>query len=414
MNFTRKSATLLVVSMLCSAAGLDAAPLTVTADIDGGSAEVLSIDPDAASIHIQPALRMGRGWPCWWYFRVDGATAGRPMTLKLSGNPGAFRPKGAAHAPEWAQPVRAAISADDHHWTQTGDVEMDPSTKTAVYRFNAPATRFWMAWGAPYLSVHAAALLEETAAALPGDSRLFTLATSREGRAVQGIRIGNPDAPAAIWVQARQHAWESGSSWVGQGFLKWLAGDDPMARSLRATAEIRFIPIMDVDNVAAGAGGKGALPRDHNRDWTGQPHYPEVAAAQQQIMELEQAGRLRLFIDIHNPSPIDTKSFFYSPADCESMPDPVRANYNRWLTLAVSEITSPVPLQPDYRFPDKVRTEKERASMSAVWVKNHTAPERVISVTLEALWNTPQSTPDGYQQMGAQVGRAMARFLTTQ
>ena len=78
---------------------------------------------------------------------------------------------------------------------------------------------------------------------------------------------------------------------MGRGFIAWAASDDPAAAELRKIATIHFIPIMDIDNVAIGAGGKDAIPRDHNRDWSDEPAYPEVAAAQAKIQVIDRARR---------------------------------------------------------------------------------------------------------------------------
>ena len=96
---------------------------------------------------------------------------------------------------------------------------------------------------------------------------------------MQGIRFGGTETtikPKGVWIQARQHAWESGSSWVGKGLLDWAVSQDPLAVQLRRSTTIHFVPIMDVDSVAEGAGGKDAVPRVHNRDWDASPVYPEV------------------------------------------------------------------------------------------------------------------------------------------
>lgn len=410
MNSFTKTGYVLLAVVLRATFGAEHPALSVSTDFTGGSAEVMALDRETGVIHIRPALQEARGWPCWWYVRVDGATAGKHVTLRVSGNPGIFRPKGKPLAADWAQPLRAVISTDDRNWTQTDNVVMEASTKTAAYRVVAPDTRFWLAWGPPFLPSHATTVLKEMAAADP-NARLFNLATSRGGRPVVGIRIGSSDAPAAVWVQARQHAWECGSSWVSLGFLKWVNGDDPLARTLRESAELFIVPVMDVDNVALGAGGKGALPHDHNRDWSDHPLYPEVAAAQRYLRDLDQAERLRLFVDLHNPSPSDQRSFFYGPRDDEAMPRPVKANYSRWLAVAALEITDPLPIQLSYRFPTYAGTEKERSRMSAAWVRNNTTAERVTSVTLESSWNTTASTQEGYLTMGEQLGRTVAYFL---
>ena len=67
---------------------------------------------------------------------------------------------------------------------------------------------------------------------------------------------------------------------MAQGFAEWLLSDAADAAWLRQHAEIFIVPIMDVDNTATGNGGKDAQPQDHNRDWSPQPHWNEIIAAQ--------------------------------------------------------------------------------------------------------------------------------------
>lgn len=384
--------------------------LSVASDFPGGSAELISLDAAAGIVHIRPALREGQGWPCWWYFRVDGAKAGQEMTVKVNAHPGRFQPGAGALAPSWSQPVHAVFSADDAVWTQTERVQRDRETQTAGYRLTAPAERFWVAWGPPFLPRHADAVIEELARARP-DSEVFELAKTREGRPVKGLRLGAADAPRAVWVHARQHAWEAGSSWVAKGFAEWVAGNDPLAIGLRSRCSVWWVPVMDVDRVAVGAGGKNAVPRDHNRDWAGQPHYPEVAAAQAAISRLEKEGKLRVFIDLHNPGPDDSQSFFFGPFDYETLPQPTRGNYDRWLTLATEEMKGPLPVLPKYRVASYVTSAEERSRMSSQWVREHSDSGRVVTVVLEAAWHSHASTAENYETAGAQLARALARYL---
>ena len=60
------------------------------------------------------------------------------------------------------------------------------------------------------------------------------------------------------------------------------------------------IPIMDVDSVTAGRGGKNQQPHDHNRDWSAQPHWKAVASAMSRLRTLNAQGRLELFMDVHD------------------------------------------------------------------------------------------------------------------
>lgn len=388
-----------------------AAGLTVSADFPGGSAEVQAVDAADGVIHICPAVHAGRGWPCWWYLRIDGLAPGKPVTLKVSGNPKPFRDQQRLSA-TWSQPQRAAISTDNENWSQTPQREMT-ADKIASYRFDAPAKTVWLASQPPFLPSHANALLERVARQTPGAER-FVLAKTREGRPVPGIKLGGGTAeePAmlGVWVQARQHAWESGGSWVSRGFVEWAASDDPAAVQMRRIASIYVIPIMDVDNVTLGAGGKDAVPRDHNRDWDDHPVYPEVAAAQQRIRDLNAQGRLHVFLDLHNPGPGEPRPYFYGPLDLNTMPASQQHNYSRFLALSVECMRDPLPMDAKYHFATYVKTEEERARVSGTWVRNHTC-NHAVAMSLETAWDTPHSTADGYQAVGRQLAQAVARYV---
>ncbi|MEO6787551.1 MAG: zinc carboxypeptidase, partial [Chthoniobacteraceae bacterium] len=49
-----------------------AEPLTVASDFEGASVAGVGIDEAARSISFMPGGDPARGWPCWWYFRVNG------------------------------------------------------------------------------------------------------------------------------------------------------------------------------------------------------------------------------------------------------------------------------------------------------------------------------------------------------
>ncbi len=384
-----------------------AADLSVSTDFPGGSAEVLEVDSQSRRIVIAPQVLSERGWPCWWYLRIDGATPGETITLQVDRAAKEFQP-GRRLTANWSLPQRPAVSLDDIEWRHANAGEL--SAQGGVYKVDAPAERFWLAWGPPFLPAHAEALIARVVEKLP-DARRFVLAETRQGRPVAGVRIGDGSQPQAIWVNARQHAWESGGSWVGQGFLEWVTSDDPAAVALRARTEIICIPIMDVDNVTLGAGGKDAIPRDHNRDWAEEPVYPEIAAAQKEIQALIAAGRLQLYLDLHNPGPSDKQPFYFGPYNYDTLPPVRRRAFDRFLELSIEEIRDPMVLHPKYRFATYVQSDEERGRMSSEWVRRRTEGA-AIGLTLETSWNTPYSTIDGYLAVGEGLARAVARYLT--
>ncbi|MDB4637991.1 M14 family zinc carboxypeptidase, partial [bacterium] len=264
-----------------------------------------------------------------------------------------------------------------------------------------------------YLPADADAVLRLAKEKLP-TAEVFELAQTRQGRSVKGVRFGAKPSeqhkPYGVWIQARQHAWEAGGSWVGQGFLQWAVSDEPSAVEFRKLANIYYIPIMDVDSVAVGAGGKDAVPRDHNRDWDEHPHYPEVAAAQKRIRQMEREQRFDVFIDLHNPGPNDRRPYFYGPHGMDKLPVIQQRNYTRWIAYAHNHIEQS---NEKYRFATYVTTDEERNRMSANWVRNHTS-SHVMSVTLETSWNRPEGTQKGYQTVGRQLGLSLLRYLESQ
>jgi hypothetical protein len=399
---------LVLVGLVAAARG----EITATTDFEGGSANILSIDQASRTIRIAPRGDPARGWPCWWYLRIDGLAAGDKLTLEVGPSEAPLatgKNIGKPLTPGWSQPERATWSSDGKTWRHT-----EPGTPREgrmSYTIAAAGQSLWLAWGPPFTPRDSAHLVQSLAKNKPW-AEAFELAQSREGRPCPALRLREGDRPdherPAIWLQARQHAWESGASWVCRGLAEWLAGDDPRARHLRSKSEIYIVPIMDIDNTATGNGGKEQVPQDHNRDWTDQPHHAEVAAVQKHLQRLSDDGRLALFIDLHNPGPNDKQPYFYVCPE-ETLNEVGRRNLDRWVTVCRAEMTGPLALA------DKPRVSGASydplwKQMSKNWVTAH-APPHVVAVTLETAWNTPASTTEGYRTLGLQLGQAIERYL---
>jgi hypothetical protein len=213
-----------------------------------------------------------------------------------------------------------------------------------------------------------------------------------------------------VWVQARQHAWESGSSWVAQGFGEWLLSDDADAAWLRQHAEIFLVPIMDVDNTATGNGGKDAQPQDHNRDWSPQPHWNEVMAAQKMVSGLIEEGRMDVFLDLHNPAPGDP-TFFYI-LESSALKEPMIGLRDRFIDLAYARISKIKPLIPMSSKPKTTGPSYHPLwrQISANWVSMHGNPH-TVSLCLETIWNSKNSNTEGYRAVGAQLAAAVREYL---
>jgi hypothetical protein len=381
------------------------AELAVSTNFSSGSAQVLALDAATQTVRITPAGDPARGIPNWWYLRVDGIDPARPLILQVVARE-TTTPGGPLN-PSWTLPRQAAVSVDGKSWTQTPPG--DSGTRQMTYRVPATGGTLWLAWGPPFTPEDAAESVARIARNLPS-GEAFTLATSREHRSVPALHIKGDGPMAAsrpvIWVTARQHAWECGGSWVGIGLAEWLAGTEEPAVWLRQHAEFFLVPVMDVDHVATGDGGKHALPDDHNRDWSASPHWPEVAAAQQQILQSVQEGRLAVFLDLHNPHAGAKQQMFY--VDYPPFVGPAAAAASeKFIGIARAEFGEITLVDGKPSRPDQLPI-WERISVS--WVIRHGNPE-TVSLTVETPWNTPDGTPAGYRETGRKLGRTVAQYL---
>ena len=223
------------------------------------------------------------------------------------------------------------------------------------------------------------------------------------------LQISEGSKPAnrrpAIWVSARHHAWECGGSWVGAGLAEWLVSDDQQAQWLRQHAEIFVVPLLDVDHVASGDGGKHGEPQDHNLDWSDQPHWPEVAATQKRILALAAAGRMNLFLDLHNPSPGNKQQTAYV-IEKAYMPEKGDPRKLRFVELMIQEFGAlkQNPARPPAENPDLFHR------VSVPWVLEH-SNANTIAFCIETPWNTPSGTPEGYGIVGRKLGSAIEKLL---
>ena len=394
---------------------LRAAELRVSTDFEGGSATIDAIDSSRREIQIRPGGNPVRGWPCWWFVRIDGLAAGETATLVLRGSERSARNNGKDTgkplSSDWAMPIAAAVSDDGTSWRQSGLGTRE--TDHISYPLEGTGGPLWVAWGPPFSPRESEALLAGAEQARPDLFHPFTLAETREGRPVRALRIvaeGDAKSKPAVWIHARQHAWESGSSWVACGFVEWLLADSDKAERLRGTTEIVIVPIMDVDRVVTGDGGKEADPHDHNRDWFETPHYPEVAAAQARMKAYVAEGRLAVVLDLHNPASRDLRPFFFVGPP-ELLSGKARANRERFLNLAVEHLTGPLTLDPKPRVTGANYHPLWRR-ISGQWVNDH-GNEHTLAACLETSWNTRHSTTEGYRTIGRQLGEALADYLSS-
>jgi hypothetical protein len=124
------------------------------------------------------------------------------------------------------------------------------------------------------------------------------------GRDLEVIQIGAGRAPYRVFLRARAHPWESGSSWVAQGLVQRLLKDDADARGFLEHYTVYLLPMANKDGVARGMTRFNANGKDLNRNWD-KPADPELApenAALERWLEQMIASRRppHLAIELHN------------------------------------------------------------------------------------------------------------------
>jgi hypothetical protein len=124
------------------------------------------------------------------------------------------------------------------------------------------------------------------------------------GRDLEVLQIGDGRAPYRVFVRARAHPWESGSSWIAQGLVQRLLKDDAAARGFLEHYTVYILPMANKDGVARGMTRFNARGKDLNRNWdkpVDPDLVPENAALEQWLERMIAGGRApHLAMELHN------------------------------------------------------------------------------------------------------------------
>ncbi|MBM3723960.1 MAG: hypothetical protein FJW40_00845 [Acidobacteria bacterium] len=226
----------------------------------------------------------------WYYFRVDGQGA-QPVTLDLVDLPGEYNYKpnrGAVTAD--TPPV---ISYDNQTWSHVETFEYDAAEPRMRLTIQPRQFPFWIAHVPPYTGEHLARL-RQRAQGRRG-FREEVIGKSVQGRPLYLWTIGSGAKTA--WLMFRQHGWETGSSWAGEGLVRKLlegGGGD---------VTWKIVPMPDPDGVARGNVRFNVHGFDLNRNWdTPDPVKMPENHAVMKAMEGWRAGggTVDLFLTLHN------------------------------------------------------------------------------------------------------------------
>jgi hypothetical protein len=202
----------------------------------------------------------------WIYFRMDHV-AGRDLTLTLTDYVGEYNDKPGA-CPMTANTI-PVFSDDGRTWRHFPAMDWDATAKEATVRIHAGQDTLWIAHIPPYTHSDLLHLLAE----IDGSphARVEVIGKTVQGRDLHLVTVTDfsvaDDAKKVVWLQARQHAWEAGTSQVLEGALRFVTSDDEKARELRRQVIFKFTPMVDPDGCANGGVRFNANGYDVNRHW---------------------------------------------------------------------------------------------------------------------------------------------------
>lgn len=276
----------------------------------------------------------------WYYFRMDGVRD-REITLTLTDFVGEYNGKPGACAMN-AETI-PVFSDDDEHWRHFPAMTWDDVKKEATLTFRPARDRIWIAHTPPYTHARLLRLLEQVDRS--PSARVEVIGKTARGRDLHLVTATNFDRPddgkRTVWLQARQHAWESGTSYVMEGAIRFILSDEAPARDLRDRVVFKFIPMLDPDGCATGKVRFNANGYDVNRHWDEVDlrrkefleRMPEIWYAKKAILAQMDSGRpIDLMLNLHNT---ETAEYL----DSQAADAPTRSLMSRFFDTLVASTT---------------------------------------------------------------------------
>jgi hypothetical protein len=231
-----------------------------------------------------------------FHFQVH-ARAGSNLTLEFKNLDNVWNGRSASIASELKTVV---ISRDGLHWKSL-PLESLPGNRVRL-ALEMTADSLYIARVEPYRLSD----LDRLLASLRDHPlvRIETIGKTVQNRDLEIITLGHPSASHRVFLRARAHPWEAGSSWVVEGLIRRLLRNDPEARSFLARYSVYILPMANKDGVAAGRTRFNLKGKDLNRNWD-QPADPEFSpenAALERWLEarIKDGTAPHLALELHN------------------------------------------------------------------------------------------------------------------
>ena len=412
MKPTRSLLVLAISLMLgCAAAAQAAIEIRFNKNFESGAlGKIEKLSPTQFRCHVegQSDEHGANRQANWYYFRLDGVK-GKDLRITLTDLVGEYNGRPGA-VPMTAETI-PVFSYDNELWEHFRSMDWDNAAKEATLQFTPNKDTIWVAHVPPYPYSKVLRLLKEMDAR--PCVRVETIGKSAQGQDLHLVTVTDFTVPEAqkktVWLVARQHAWETGTSYVLEGALRFISSEDPVAKRLRATTLFKFTPTMDPDGCAAGKVRFNANGYDLNRHWDEVDlrnkellrQMPEIWYVKKSIFNHLDSGRsIDLMLNLHND---ETPEYLGTLIDEE----PARSRCVR-LFDRLSSATTFDPGQP-------LRFERDvDHTTNSLWRERKvpvlTMEQRIASSKKLGR----QATADDRLMFGGQLIRAMAESVATE
>lgn len=287
--------------------------LSINTDFEGSNLETWEeVEPGVLDVTIRRDTA-SRGYR-WYSFRVEGAE-GREIRVNINNAGGAS----AAGAWSFNQPVLSSDGGET--WGRIADARYAGGVFSFTWTVQSDSD--WVALVPPYSFQRWLDLVEETSSDHRVEAEI--IGESLQGRPVHLLTVTSGDTPAeekpAVWVTARVHPAETGSSWQTEGLLEWLLSDDPQAVGLLEKSAFHIVGVLNPDGVVLGNYRMDTLGQNLNREWDNDDpaKAPTIIATKERMRSFHEAGgEILVFFDLHSHSSVRANFVYFN--DVPSIP----------------------------------------------------------------------------------------------
>jgi murein tripeptide amidase MpaA len=362
--------------------------IKISQQFDSGAIDVVRVD-SAGGIDLNLRKDNNADIRQWFHFRLQGARE-QACTIRILN-------AGQSTYPEGFDGYQAMASYDSESWFRV-PTAFDGHVLTISHTPELDSVYY--AYFEPYSFERHLRLLGEVAE--NPLARVLDIGSSVEGRDMNLVVIGQPQAPRKIWIIARQHPGEAMAEWFIEGLIDALLDyANPFARALLRRAVFYIVPNMNPDGAVRGNLRTNAAGANLNREWMAPSaeRSPEVLCVRERIA---QTG-CDMFFDIHGDEALPYN--FVAGNDMLDNFDAARQAQQRAF-IEHFKLASP-EFQDKFGYPI-AKYQQDTLTLASKYIGHH---YDCLSLTLEMPFKDNANLPDRHTgwngARSAQLGAAM-------